>query len=63
MVYRYKFTNYSFFTDQLNAVTPRPNWPAPTADVSISREAPSKDKFGAVPFEFWTDIGDEFLIR
>ena len=63
LAYHYNFANYSHFYAQSNAVTPRPDWRAPKANVDISTEAPLKDQFGAVPFVYWRHIGNEFLIR
>ena len=63
LVYRYTFTNYIYFYGSNNSVTPRPNWPAPEANVDISTVPPLKDTFGAIQFHFWQFIGHEFFIR
>ena len=34
LVYSYGFTNYTFFKDISNAVTPVPNWPIPNGYLS-----------------------------
>ena len=63
LVYSYTFTNYTNFYISSNAVVPRPNWKAPTANVNISTVPPLKDKHGAIEFQYWQYIGDEFFIR
>lgn len=63
LVYNYTFTKYSEFYFTNNAVTPRPNWHAPTANVAISTEPPLSAAFGAVAFDLWQYIGDEVFIR
>ena len=41
LVWSYSFTNYSFFSESFNAVTPRPNWNVKAeADVPISSDPP-----------------------
>ena len=54
LVYSYTFTNYSSFKSGINAVTPRPNWPASNANVSISTTPPlSESSLGAVDWNVW----------
>ena len=59
------FTNYSHFTDQSNAVTPRPNWPATQGvDVPISTTTPlSETDYNAMDFSRWNQLGSEILIK
>ena len=63
LVYHYTFTNYNYFYGSNNSVTPRPNWPAPEANVDISTVPPCNDTFGAIQFNLWQHIGHEFFIR
>ena len=64
MVYSYTFTNYGSFDSASNAVTPRPNWPADLANVLISTTPPlSESSFGAVDWNLWKDIGQEFMVK
>jgi hypothetical protein len=64
LVYSYTFTNYDDFYNDNNAVTPRPAWSAPDADVEISNVAPlNETALGAMDFELWQNIGEEFLIK
>ena len=64
LVYSYTFTNYSSFTSDSNAVTPRPNWPASEADVPISTTPPlNESSLGAVDWIVWKNIGQEFMIK
>ena len=42
LVYSYTFTDYKSFGSDSNAVTPRPNWPAATANVPISTTPPAQ---------------------
>lgn len=62
LVYSYTFTYYKDFYNEKNAVTPRPNWNAPSANVTFSTSPPSRDKFGAIQFHLWKEIGEEFFI-
>ena len=43
LVYSYGFTNYTFFNDISNAVTPVPNWPIPNSHLPQG-EYPSVSK-------------------
>ena len=64
LVYSYTFTNYKNFNWESNAVTPRPNWPARSANVSISTTPPSNESsLGSVDWDLWKNIGEEFLIK
>ena len=64
LVYSYTFTNYDDFFDESNAVTPRPSWYAPGANVEISTVAPLNETvFGAMDYKLWRKIGEEFLIQ
>jgi hypothetical protein len=64
LVYSYTFTNYDDFFDYSNAITPRPTWSSSTADVEISTDAPlNETAFGAMNYELWLNIGEEFLIK
>ncbi|CAB3999647.1 Hypothetical predicted protein [Paramuricea clavata] len=63
-VYSYTFTNYNSFGSGSNAVTPRPNWPARTANVPISTTPPlSESSLGAVDWNLWKNIGKEFMVK
>ena len=64
LVYSYTFTNYNSFTSSSNAVTPRPNWPASSANVPISTTPPlSESSLGAVDWNLWKNIGKELMIK
>ena len=64
LVYSYTFTNYASFDSKSNAVTPRPNWPTPNANVPISTTSPlSESSLGAVDWNLWKDIGQEFMVK
>ena len=64
LVYSYTFTNYNSFSSSSNAVTPRPNWPASRANVPISTTPPlSESSLGAVDWNIWKNIGQEFMIK
>lgn len=64
LVYSYTFTKYYDFFHKSNAVTPRPNWSAPRADVQISINAPlNETALGAIEYFLWQYIGEEFLIK
>ena len=64
LVYSYTFTNYNSFSSSSNAVTPRPNWPAHSANVPISTTPPlSESYYGAVDWNLWKDIGKEFMVK
>ncbi|XP_046856634.1 uncharacterized protein LOC124449767 isoform X4 [Xenia sp. Carnegie-2017] len=63
LVYSYTFTNYKSFTSGSNAVIPRPNWPASSATVPVSKTPPlSKSLFGAIDWNLWKEIGSEFMV-
>ena len=61
LVYRYTFTNYKNFYTLVNAVSPRPAWPASEADVQISTDSPTVG-LGAVDYSLWEYIGSSFMI-
>ena len=64
LVYSYTFTNYSNFDSRSNAVTPRPNWPTPNANVSVSTNPPlSESSLGALDWNVWKDVGQEFMVK
>ena len=64
LVWSYGFTNYSYFTDPSNAITPRPNWIAPNASVPISTTPPLKEYGrGALDFKKWRELGNEFMVK
>lgn len=64
LVYSYTFTNYNSFSSPSNAVTPRPNWPAPTANVPVSTTPPlDETSRGAVDYSLWKNIGNDVLIK
>ena len=64
LVYSYSFTNYNSFEARRNAVTPRPNWPAPKANVLISTTPPlSESSLGALDWKVWKDVGEEFMVK
>lgn len=65
LVWSYTFTNYSHFTDQSNAITPRPNWPATEGvDVPISTTTPlGESDHNAMDFSRWKQLGSEILIK
>ena len=47
-----------------NAVTPRPNWPARTANVPISTTPPlNESSLGAVDWNLWKNIGKELMVK
>ena len=64
LVYSYTFTNYNSFTSSSNVVTPRPNWPAPYANVPISTTPPlNESSLGATEWNIWKEIGKEFMVK
>ena len=64
LVYSYTFTNYSSFDSLSNAVTPRPNWPCPKANVPVSTTPPlSESSLGAIDWNVWKDVGQEFMVK
>ena len=65
LVWSYTFTNYSHFTDESNAVTPRPNWPTSReVDVPISTTPPlNETDYNAMDFSLWKQLGSEILIK
>ena len=65
LVWSYTFTNYSAFTSNSNAITPRPNWPVKSnVDVPISTTPPlNETDFNAVNFSEWKQLGSRVLIK
>ena len=64
LVYSYTFTNYNSFSSRSNAVTPRPNWPASSANVPISTTPPlNESSLGAVDWNLWKSIGKELMVK
>ena len=65
LVWSYSFTNYSFFRESFNAVTPRPNWNVKAeADVPISSNTPLHETdYNAMNFSFWKQLGRQVLIK
>ena len=64
LVYSYTFTNYNSFSSGSNAATPRPTWPASSANVPISTTHPlSESSLGAVDWKVWKDIGKHFMVK
>ena len=65
LVWSYSFTNYSFFRESFNAVTPRPNWNVKAeADVPISSDPPLHETdYNAMNFSFWKQLGRQVLIK
>ena len=64
LVYSYTFTNYSSFDSLSNAVTPRPNWPTPKANVPVSTTPPlSESSLGAIDWNVWKHVGQEFMVK
>ena len=64
LVWSYGFTNYSFFNDKSNAVTPMPNLDLSLCDVPTSEKPPLKEyRKGAIEFRAWAQFGTEFLIK
>ena len=64
LVYSYTFTDYNNFQLVRNAVTPFPNWPASKVNVPISTTPPlNESSFGAVDWDLWKNIGEEFMIK
>ena len=64
LVYSHTFTNYKKFDSPSNAVTPRPNWPTPEANVPVSTTPPlSESSLGALDWNVWKDVGQEFMVK
>ena len=65
LVWSYSFTNYSFFRESFNAVTPRPNWNVKAeADVPISSDPPLHETdYNAMNFSLWKQLGRQVLIK
>ena len=65
-MWSYTFTNYFYFKDDSNAVTPRPNWPASgqKLDVPISTTPPMNETdYNAMDFSLWQHLGRQVLIK
>ena len=67
LVYSYTFTTYDRFKSISNAVTPpppRPNWPAPDANVLMSTTPLfNESSLGAVDWKLWKEIEEEFMVK
>ena len=64
LVWSYTFTDYSSFTSNKNAVTPRPTWTASGADTRASTTVPlSETHYEAMDFALWRTIGNQTLIK
>ena len=64
LVWGYTFTDYSSFTSNKNAVTPRPTWAASTANTRVSTTVPlSETHYEAMDFALWRTIGNQVLIK
>ncbi|KAL9960601.1 hypothetical protein ACROYT_G034082 [Oculina patagonica] len=64
LVWSYTFTDYENFLADGNAVTPRPSWPAESADVPISTTPPAiETDYNAMEFPLWRQFGKEILIK
>ena len=64
LVWSYTFTAYSNFTSGANAVTPRPNWTASSANTRVSTTVPlSETQYDAMDFNLWDTIGEENLFK
>lgn len=63
VVWVYGFTAFGTFEDSANAVTPRPDWPAPDADVPVSTTPPAGVTTpGALPWRHWRELGHSFAV-
>jgi len=66
LVWSYTFTDYSSFTSESNAVTPRPTWTTRGANTRVSTTAPlSETHYEAMNFALWRTIanGNQTLIK
>ncbi|XP_078343010.1 uncharacterized protein LOC144628766 [Oculina patagonica] len=65
LVWSYTFTDYEQFWTGANAVTPRPNWPAPAkVNVPVSTIPPlNETDYNAMEFSLWKHFGKEILIK
>ena len=65
LVWSYTFTMYDSFTDDANAITPRPNWSVkPQVDVPISTTPPRNETdYNAMNFALWKQLGRQVLIK
>jgi hypothetical protein len=63
-VWVYGFTNYAGFTNNNNAVTPRPDWGLPSSGgTPVSTTTPTSPTTpGAMPFASWQQYGSEFMV-
>jgi hypothetical protein len=60
----YGFEAPGDFTSAGNAVFPIPSWPATSANVEVSEDAPSDpETHGAIPWSAWAAIGRSFRIE
>ena len=64
LVWSYTFTAYASFQSGSNAVTPRPSWPASSANTRVSTTPPlSETHYEAIDFDLWRQIGNQTLIK
>ena len=64
LVWSYTFTDYSSFTSNKNAVTPRPTWTFSAANIRVSTTVPlSETHYEAMDFALWRTIGNQVLIK
>ena len=64
LVWSYTFTDYSSFTSNKNAVTPRPTRIASGAITRVSTTVPlSETHYEAMDFTLWRSIGNQVLIK
>ena len=65
LVWSYTFTDFENFDAKLNAVTPRPDWPADdNVDVPVSTNSPANETdYNAMAFSLWKEFGKEFLVK
>ena len=65
MVWSYTFTNYASFSNNSNAITRRPNWPAKLqVNVPISINPPlNATNYNAMNFSQWRQLGRQVLIK
>ena len=72
LVWSYTFTNYAQFENNQNAVTPIPNWAVDEPfsgsgdknNAQTSSRIPSNEtNLGALDFQKWKKIGQEFLLK
>ena len=64
-MWSYTFTNYASFSNNSNAITRRPNWPAKLqVNVPISINPPlNETNYNAMNFSQWRQLGRQVLIK